>query len=68
MFSDGIEGFYFEPGNVDDLAQKMHTLIDSEDIRERMGENARTLAEKEYSPQKHYDRLMQIYHELMNNR
>lgn len=68
MFTDGVEGLYFESGNVDDLAGKIRTLIDSEDIRERMGKNARTLAEKDYSPQKHYDSLMQVYNELIEKR
>ena len=68
MFDDGVEGFYFEPGNVDDLAEKMRRLIESEEQRKIMEKNARKLAETKYSPEKHYQKLIQIYHALINNK
>lgn len=61
LVQDGKTGFAFEPGNVEDLRDKIKYLIDSPDKISQMGGNARKFVEKELNPEKHYKRLMKIY-------
>lgn len=61
LVRDGETGLTFEPGNANDLAEKISMLLGNSALRIEMGKNARTLAETELNPEKHYKRLMEIY-------
>lgn len=56
-------GFTFEPGNVKDLRNKIEFLINHERKIIEFGKNARHYVETELSHDKHYKKLIQIYHE-----
>jgi len=60
--ADGATGLLFEPGNVDDLAAKIETLLDDPALRERMGQAARKRFEQHFTwdviIEKHYRRLL----------
>ena len=43
------EGLKIRPGDVNDLADKLETLISNPDMMKQMGENARRLAEEKYN-------------------
>jgi len=47
--SDGTTGLLFEPGNVDDLAQKIETLLESPELRHRFGVAGRRRFEQEFT-------------------
>ncbi|HLJ09590.1 MAG TPA: glycosyltransferase family 4 protein [Planctomycetaceae bacterium] len=60
--TDGLTGLLFEPGNADDLACKIETLLDDPALCERMGKAARKRFEEEFTWQaiidKHYRPLL----------
>lgn len=51
VFTDGVEGLLFNPGDVDDLAQKIDELLDDEKTKTSMKKAGRELAIKKYSPE-----------------
>lgn len=65
LVSDGKTGLLFEPGNAEDLANKVKWLWDHPDECRRMGENARKEYEEKYTPEKNYKMLMDIYEKVI---
>lgn len=61
IVEDGVTGLLFEPGNAKDLASKIRYLWDQPDLCRKMGQEGRKKALREYSPEKYYERLMDIY-------
>lgn len=62
IVEEGVNGYLFEPGNVDDLKDKLEIMLSkpNKDIEE-MGRAAREKVEKEYNAELHYERLMELY-------
>ena len=65
LIRDGETGLLFDPGNADDLAEKVRQLWNSEDRRRCMGEAARDDYERLYTAEPNYRRLIQIYEEAV---
>lgn len=65
VVDDGVNGFLIEPKNIQQLAEKLRTLILNKELRIKMGEAARRKAEREFSIQKVVDTHMKVYKELM---
>ena len=61
MVEDGVTGFLFEPGNSEDLAEKMKLLWENRDLCRQMGQAGREKALREYSEEIYCKRLMAIY-------
>ncbi len=61
----GFTGLLFEPGDPDDLRDRIRHLISHPQDVSRMGNNARKTAEEAYSPEVHYHKLMEIYQEAI---
>lgn len=61
LIEDGERGLLFEPGNPDDLREKIVRLLKDPEGRQRMGRTARAFVEQEMNPEAHYRRLMEIY-------
>ncbi len=57
---NGETGLLFEPGNSRDLADKISRLMD-EDRAARMGAAGRALAEREYDPETHLEKILGVY-------
>jgi glycosyltransferase involved in cell wall biosynthesis len=67
MIEDGVNGYLFEPGNVNDLRGKLELMLSLPDTQIReMGEAARQKVEREYNSELHYERLMNIYHRALS--
>lgn len=60
-------GLLFEPGNHEDLKEKIRYLINNSLKATEMGRNARIKVEKEYNGHVHYQRIMDIYQKLLNS-
>jgi glycosyltransferase involved in cell wall biosynthesis len=60
--TDGLTGLLFEPGNPDDLASQIETLLDDPALRRRMGDAGRQRFEREFTwetiLERHYRRLL----------
>ncbi len=61
IVEDGVTGLLFEPGNAEDLAEKLRYLWDRPELCHKMGQAGREKALREYSPEKYYERLIAIY-------
>ena len=61
LIVNGKTGLLFEPGNSQDLAEKVELLIEDENKRLVMGMEARLEYEGKYTPEKNYAQLMAIY-------
>ncbi|EKD98192.1 MAG: hypothetical protein ACD_23C00543G0001, partial [uncultured bacterium] len=61
LVQDGITGLLFEPGNAQDLANKMRWAQAHPEQMATMGRNARALYEAEFTAERNYAQLMTIY-------
>lgn len=61
LVKDHKTGLTFEPGNADDLGEKIIYFMHHRDKIIKMGENARRFVEEKLSPEIHYKKLMGIY-------
>jgi len=59
--TDQITGLLCEPGNSDDLAEKICLILGNSNFGALLGKNAREYAVRNFSSQNHYSRLMDIY-------
>lgn len=61
LVTDGRSGFLFEPGNPEDLADKMRTLWDDPALCGRMGQAAREEVTQRFREDVYYANLMTAY-------
>jgi len=64
VVSDGQDGFLVQPGDVDDLTEKIHRLLGNVRLNEEMGQRGRIKVEEKYSWPIVVDRLESIYKSL----
>ncbi len=65
MVRGGETGLLFDPGNAEDLASAIAWLAGHPDECMEMGRRAREFAEREYSPESHYPRLIEAYKRVL---
>lgn len=58
---DGVTGLLFDPGNVEDLAQKMRLLWENPDLCREMGRAGRRFVSENHSESMYYQDLMCVY-------
>jgi len=64
LVDDGENGLLFELNSSKDLAKKINYLIESPDVTRIMGLKASSKAKREYSPELHYNRIINIYQNI----
>ncbi len=64
---DGETGLLFEPGNAEELAEKLKWAHQHPQEMERMGMQARAEYEARYTPQRNLDQLLSIYADAAND-
>lgn len=67
IVDDGVTGLLFEPGDADDLVRKIKKLYENPDLCRQMGQAGREKALREYSSEKYYSRLMDVYKKALNS-
>jgi len=67
LINDGIDGLLFEPGNAEDLAEKIKYLYHHPLLAQKMGISARKKVEEKYSEEGYYKKLFGIYNDLIKN-
>lgn len=67
FIEDNHTGMIFNTKDEIDLANKINYLIDQEKQTIEMGKNARIRAEKLYDKTVHYEKIMDLYNEVMNS-
>lgn len=66
LVRDGETGLLFEPGNSQDLANKMAWVLAHPDAMAEMGHKARAQYEAEFTAERNYAQLMAIYEDAIN--
>lgn len=62
MIDDGVNGFLFESGDVNDLRAKIDAFLSlTEKEASEMGKKAREKVDDKYSPDVHYTKLLKVY-------
>lgn len=64
LVRDGVNGYLFEAGNVKDLMEKIRVL-DSDLMVEKMGYESRRCLDERFSPEAHYQTLMNLFEEQL---
>jgi len=65
LVTEGVTGLLFEPGNPHDLAVKMKWAMSHPAEMAVMGKSARALYEAEFTAERNYQQLMDIYKEAI---
>ncbi len=63
--ADGETGLLFEPGNMQELAEKMKYLLVNPERAAEMGRKARARVETEFDSETHYRKLMEVYSRVL---
>ncbi len=61
---DGINGFYFEENNADDLAEKIRALFNDPDLRKKMGEHSLEIIQNKVNQDTVSDRYLKAYKKI----
>jgi len=67
IIEDGVSGILVPPGNSDALAKNILRLLSDEDLRKKLGSNAREVVETKYSWKMHVERLQEIFEGVLKN-
>lgn len=68
MVDDGVTGFLFEPQNHRELGDKMKILFRDKLLREKMGRKGREKAAIDFDPDRHYEKIMQVYSDALTQK
>ncbi len=58
---DAKTGYLFKAGDDGELAERIKALVNDPEKRREFGARGRLYAETEYAPERHYERIMEIY-------
>lgn len=61
LVKEGETGLFTSAGDADNLTEQMKTLWENQDLCEEMGRAGRAWVEKEFTPDLHYKRIMEVY-------
>ena len=66
IVQDNENGLHFDPGNAEDLVNKVLLISKDTMLARRLGENARRTYLNNFTPEKNYQKLMDIYRQLVH--
>jgi glycosyltransferase involved in cell wall biosynthesis len=66
--SDGVEGYLVRPGDPDALAAALRQIVESPELRKRLGAGARRTYAERFAPERMVEALGEVYSELMGIR
>jgi glycosyltransferase involved in cell wall biosynthesis len=61
MIRDGLDGYVVKRGDADMLAERLFLLLSNQDIMKKHGKSTREHVVLEYSSEKWYERMKDIY-------
>jgi glycosyltransferase involved in cell wall biosynthesis len=65
IVEDGVTGLLFKPGDARDLSRKIELLWNNPSLCRQLGQTGRAKALDEYSAEKYYARLMEVYEQVL---
>lgn len=66
IVKDQKTGLLFKAGDTNDLSQKINHLLDNPSLISEMGLNAKNLVEQNYSSEQHYQKLINVYNQVIS--
>ena len=60
MITDEVNGLVFEKGNIEDLSNKLYQLLSNEDLRVKLGNNARSWVENDRTWEKTAEKFDEV--------
>jgi len=67
FIEDGRNGYLFEMGNAGELASRIADLINDPEKIKNFGKNVRRFAEKNFAETDHYNYIIKLYRDLIDN-
>lgn len=67
LISDGVTGRFFEPGNSQDLMEKVNSILSDEAARQKMRSAAREVFESQFTVDHNFQMLLDIYDQAIIN-
>ncbi|MEM0233350.1 MAG: glycosyltransferase family 4 protein, partial [Candidatus Nezhaarchaeales archaeon] len=64
IVENGVNGYLFEKGSANELAEKLHLVLLDESLRHKLSINSRAIAESKYSWSTIASKLLKIYSSL----
>lgn len=64
MFEDGISGLMYDPRNLEEMIEKILSILDVPDYGKRLSKGASEIGRQNYLPENNIDTLMKIYNEV----
>ena len=65
LIADGKDGILFDPENVDDLAEKLRSLLLSDELRKKYGAEAKRRYLNEITPDNYFNSLTSFYSKVL---
>lgn len=65
VIEDGVDGLLFESENIDDLAEKLDTLMSDPELRNKLGKNGAARAKEGYTKEKYFKNLERFYIDVL---
>lgn len=67
LIQDGFNGFYYEPGDYRDLAEKIKYIWMNPEMARNMGENARKWANGQFTEERYAEEILKILQNVRND-
>lgn len=67
IVEDSASGFLVEPGDVDQLAEKLCRILANKELATSMGKNGRAIVKSRFNKDKHIEKLVTIYKSVAGN-
>ena len=67
LIQDGVNGFLYERGNIQQLADKIRYLIDNPFSRREMGKNAKEYATQHFGIVQSVNKIESVYREVLEH-
>lgn len=67
LIEDNVNGLLFDPGNAQDLKEKIEWAISHPEKMSQMGQKARQKYDEEYTAEKNYSQLIKIYEDTIRD-
>lgn len=64
----GETGLLYSPGSENALAESIQCLATNPDLTAKMGRSGRELVRREYTPERHYQKLLNLYERLLSGK
>ena len=65
LIEDGVTGYLYQQGNIQELADKMEILLKCPEEIRRLGENAYHFVAEDFTAERNVERILEIYRELI---